>query len=346
MTTKDRLIIIALLAGFTLFASIPARALEPIPRESGFSGYIQPGIGYFRYKTNMVAKLWTFEFSDDRADSLFDSPDAESGAVYFLTYSLGYTFASTRTQLFAGTDLTDMIRLDYGQQIGVKQEIGRLGLLQGGFLFTSIPTEVWEDPYVVNQDRDETDRDSLGLRLTWDRMWGSQMQLQYTYRDIDINNEKSGESLGLPAGDRKLLERDGDHHAIEAQYRFNLAQRHWLIPAILYANDDRDGDAMSSDTFDIQFTYAYRGDPISLVGNAFIGWADYDDRNPIYDKTQDDDRYGLSTAVYYKNPWGWGLFGSNPMNFYINAVFTEVDANIDFYEQQAFFSTAGVFFRW
>jgi hypothetical protein len=34
------------------------------------------------------------------------------------------------------------------------------------------------------------------------------------------------------------------------------------------------------------------------------------------------------------------------MNFYVNAVLAEVDANIDFYEQQAFFSTAGVFFKW
>jgi len=34
------------------------------------------------------------------------------------------------------------------------------------------------------------------------------------------------------------------------------------------------------------------------------------------------------------------------MNFYVNAVLAEVDANIDFYKQQAFFSTAGVFFKW
>jgi hypothetical protein len=205
---------------------------------------------------------------------------------------------------------------------------------------------VWEDPYVVNQRRDRTDRDSTGLRLTWDRIWGSQLQLQYTYRDIDINNEKSGEFLGLSAGDRKLLERDGDRHVIEALYGFNFAQKHWLAPAIIYAKDDRDGDAMSSDTFDFQLTYAYRGDPVTITANAFIGWADYDNRNPIYDKTQDDDRYSFSTAVYYKNPWGWSLFGSNPLNFYINAAYLEVDANIDFYDQKAFFSTAGLFFRW
>ena len=331
---------------FLLFWANLATALEPIPREFGFNGYIQPGGGYYHYKSNMVAKLWTFEFSDDKVDALNDNPDGKSGAIYLLSYSLGYTFAGTRTQVFAGSDLTDMIRLDYGQQVGVKQEIGSLGLLQGGILFNTIATEVWEDPYVINESRDETDRDSMGLRLAWDRIMGSQLQLQYTYRDIDINNEKSGEFLGLSTSDRKLLERDGDRHVVEALYRFNLAQKHWLAPALIYGHDDRDGDAMSSDTLDLQLTYAYRGDPFTFIANGFIGWADYDKRNPIFDKTQEDDRYGFGTSLYYKNPWGWKLFGSFPMNFYINAVVAEVDSNIDFYEQQVFFSTAGVIFRW
>ena len=186
----------------------------------------------------------------------------------------------------------------------------------------------------------------MGLRLAWDRIWGSQMQLKYTYRTIDINNERSGEFLRLSAGDRKLLERDGDRHVVEALYRFNFAQKHWLVPAIIFAKDDMDGDAMASDTFDFQLTYAYRGDPFTLIANAFIGWADYDKRNPIYDKTQEDDRYGFSASIYYKNPWGWNLFGSNPMNFYITAVVAEVDANIDFYDQQVFFNMAGVIFKW
>ena len=88
------------------------------------------------------------------------------------------------------------------------------------------------------------------------------------------------------------------------------------------------------------------GDPFTITANAFIGWADYDKRNPIYNKTQEDDRYGFNTSVYYKNPWGWSLFGSNPMNFYVSAAYVEVDANIDFYEQNAIFSTVGVFFKW
>jgi hypothetical protein len=103
---------------------------------------------------------------------------------------------------------------------------------------------------------------------------------------------------------------------------------------------------MNNDAYDFQLTYAYLGDSFSFTGNGFYGWADYDEKNPIYDKKQEDDRYGIQGTVYYKNPWDWRLFGSNPMNFYLGAAFVKTDANIDFYDQQAFLTTAGVFFKW
>ena len=89
---------------------------------SGFSGFIRPGVGAMRYKTNMVASFLGFDLSDKKTDSLDDSPDAESTGVVLVPFSLVYNFASTRTQLFLGTDLTDLIRFDYVQQLGVKQE--------------------------------------------------------------------------------------------------------------------------------------------------------------------------------------------------------------------------------
>ena len=80
--------------------------------------------------------------------------------------------------------------------------------------------------------------------------------------------------------------------------------------------------------------------------NGGIGTADYDKKNPIYDKTRDDDNYGLQGQILYKNPWGWSLLGSNPMNFYVEAAYAYTNSNIDFYDQEAILVTGGVFFRW
>jgi len=103
---------------------------------------------------------------------------------------------------------------------------------------------------------------------------------------------------------------------------------------------------MKNDAYNFQLTHAYVGNPISFSTNASIGKADYDDKNPIYGKTEDDDNYGIQGTLYYKNPWDWRLFGSNPMNFYIGAAYAKTNANIDFYDQEAILTTAGVFFKW
>jgi hypothetical protein len=107
------------------------------------------------------------------------------------------------------------------------------------------------------KNRDDTSRTSNGGRLTWDRILGSRLQLQYTYRKIDISSEKSGDFLGLSSLTKSFLERDGDRHIGEVAYRFNFAKKHTLAPAFIYTNDDRDGDAMKSDAYDFQLIYAY-----------------------------------------------------------------------------------------
>jgi hypothetical protein len=344
---KSGFITFAALSLFLLLGATWASALEPIPQESGFSGFIRPGVGYMRFKSNMVASFMGTDLSDEKTDSLSDSPDSESSAVVMAPFRLAYTFASTRTEVFLGTELADLVRFDFAQQLGAKQEIGRFGILQAGVLFSGVPAKVWRDPYQVNQNRDETSRKSNGGRLVWDRIFGIPMQVRYTYRNIDIGSEKSGQPLPwLTSSERDDLDRDGDRHIGEILYRFRFAKKHLLAPAFIYTNDDLDGEAMSGEAYDFQLSYGYRGTPFTFTANAFIGFQDYDEENPIYRKERDDDRYGAQGALYYQNPWGWKLFGSNPMNFFVSAAAVVIDSNIDFYEQEALIATGGVFFKW
>ena len=103
---------------------------------------------------------------------------------------------------------------------------------------------------------------------------------------------------------------------------------------------------MASDIFDFQFTYGYNSEPFAFLLNLFVGWADYDKENPIYLKKQEDDRWGIQGQFYYTNPWGWGMLGSEPMRFYISSAYLNSDSNINFYDQQGFFATFGVGWRW
>jgi hypothetical protein len=185
----------------------------------------------------------------------------------------------------------------------------------------------------------------VGGQLVWDKIFGSNLELEYSVRKVDIGSEKSGEFLGLTNSEQDRLDRNGTVHRASAGYAFKFG-RNTLTPQVSIFSEDLDGEAMANTGVDVQLTYLYDGDPITLVLNGYVGQADFDKSNPVFDKTREDDRYGASATVYYKNPWGWGLLGSEPMRFFVTGAYFGVDSNIDFYNQEAILGMGGVSFRW
>jgi hypothetical protein len=336
--------IAAVLAVALLLGANVALALDPIATQSGFSGFIQPGAGYLSIESNTVAKVLSFDLSDKRINDLNDEPDSESTAIITVPFKLAYTFASTRTEVFLGTDVGDLLSFDTAQQLGVKQGIGSLGVFQAGLLFSG-NVRVWKDPFVTGQNRDDTSRQNMGGQLVWDKIFGSNLELEYSLRKVDIGSEKSGEFLGLSNSAQDRLDRNGTIHRASAGYGFKFG-KHTVTPQIALFSEDLDGEAMANTGADFQLTYLYDGDPITLVLNGYGGQADFDKSNPVFDKTREDDRYGAMATVYYKNPWGWSLLGSEPMRFFVTGAYTAVDSNIDFYNQEAILGMGGVAFRW
>ena len=328
-----------------IVAGSPASALDPISSQSGFSGYIQPGLGYLNIKSNTVAKVLSFDLSDQKISDLNDEPDSQSTVIFTVPFKLAYTFAGTRTEVFLGTDVGDLLSFDTAQQLGVKQGVGSLGVFQAGLLFSG-NVRVWKDPYVTGQNRDDTDRRNVGGQLVWDKIFGSDLELEYSLRKVDIGSEKSGQFLGLTNSEQDRLDRNGTVHSLSAGYGIKFGGNHRLTPQITLSYADLDGEAMANTGVDLQLRYIYDGDPITLVLNGYVGQADYDKSNPVFGKTRDDDSYGVTATVYYKNPWGWALFGSEPMKFFVTGAYTAVDSNIDFYNQEAVLGMAGIAFRW
>ena len=341
MTNFKLLLFISLI----LFFANAAYALDPVPQESGFSGFVRAGGGVLNYKSNLVAGNKLMDVGKKTIDSLADEPDSDTTGMGMVNFELAWTFASTRTQLTLGSQLEDIARLELGQQLAVKQELPDNSILSMGFLFTSIPTEVWKDPYVTGSPRQETDRTSTGARLVYDRILGSNFEFRYSYRNIEIDDEHSGMALGLSQRERDLLRRDGDNHYLDLSYRFNFQERHRLVPRITYFNEDRDGDAMSKSGVDFQLTYFFFNDPVTLIVNGLVGTADHDEDNPIYGKTQEDDRYAAGVQCYYKNPFGWKPFGQENFSVFVAGTYFLEDANIDFYVTEAITGLAGVLFR-
>ncbi|MHC4206610.1 MAG: DUF2860 family protein [Planctomycetota bacterium] len=328
-----------LIALFTTVVS----AIEPIPEESGFSGYLNLGAGYLKAETNMMKGTKIFSVGDDRIDSINEGPDSESSATPLLNAELRYTFAESRTQLYVGNQLEDFLRFDFSALLGVRREFSDKSIGAISYVTTGIAAEVWKDPYVDNAKRDETDRTANGVRLELDKAAGTMFGFQYQFRTIEIDDELSGTlgGLVLTPAQIDLLDREGDHHRGEVKYTWLLGGGHALVPAFRYSKHDLDGDAMAYDRYAFMLSYAYRAQKYSLVANASVGTQDYDETNPIYGRTQDDDTYGVGLTTFLHEPFGlpkaYSLVGT--------LAYYETDSNISFYDSSVLLAGTSLFYR-
>ena len=325
----SKILTTAVMLALTSFPVSEALAREPIPEESGFSGHINLGLGGFKVKNNMAAGNSFSDISKERITSLTSSPDSEEFAVPMINGEIIYTFAESRTQIFIGNRVEDLLRYDFNAGAGVRQEIGKFGNIALSYIFTPITGEVWADPYVVNQNRVETDIDANGVRFEWEKVLSSELYLQYTYRELDVDDEQSGSFLGLSLADRESLRRDSDYHNFQVGYTIKLNENHFLIPSGRYVKNDAEGSAMEFDRYIARLTHQYRGERFNFITDIEFGVQDYDGTNPIYGKTQDDDILGAFFTAIYKNPWGltnWGLLG--------RVGYFESDSNINFYDSE------------
>jgi len=271
--------------GLISFSGITC-ALDPIPTEDGFSGYINMGVASIKGKSNLIVGNSHIDIGQRYISSLTDRPDSESDSLLLVNGEINYTFAASRTQIYFGNQLEDFIQFDFSTLLGVRHELSDKSLIAASYVFSAAPTEVWEDPYLTNQKRSKTDRKSNGLRLEWDKIAGTDLGVQYTYRNIELDDELSGQALGLSASDIDLLDREGKSHNLQLRYRFNMGNGHFLQPDVSYIKRDMDGRAMSSDEWRLGITHIYNSEQYSFVTN--LDWSDagFDKKNPIYNKTQ------------------------------------------------------------
>ncbi len=334
---------ILLALGASLLAPL-ASAIEPIPETPGWRGFVVLGAGYTDIKSNLVAGNSVINLGSPNIDSVNQGPQSDDTLHPVITGEINYTFGN-RWQAFFGTSLDDAVTLDGVTQLGVRRDLGAAGILQGGFVFSGMPTVVWEDPYAEGVRREETDRDSTGLRLQWDRILGSAFEFTVTYRDISIDTERSGlgvTSVACNTSCQDLLLRDGDQFFFDASYLFRLGEgrRHLLRPMVRFTVESRDGDAISGDAYRLQLSYVFLGQGYTVASNVAVGSASHDARNPIFGVKTDSDRFAVDTTLFYRLPTQsgrWQAMGS--------VLWGEDDSEVAFHDNELFMISIGAMYR-
>lgn len=332
---------VAIAVGAGTWAS-SAAAIDPIPETPGWRGFAVVGAGYTEVQTNLLAGNALVEIGRETISSINQSPRSDSAVHPIFTGEINYTTAG-RWQVFLGTSLEDAITFDGAGQFGVRKDAGSAGVFQGGFLFNSVTTKVWEDPYAEGVAREDTNRDSNGARLQWDRVLGSAFQLTFSYRDVSIDTENSGRgvrTVACNAACRDLLRRDGDQYTFDVSYLYRFGNRHLFRPQFRYRMDDRDGAAISSDYYALQLSHVFLGQGYTLASNVVYGQRDFDERNPIFGRKTDEDRIALDMTLLYRLPFGggrWQAVGS--------ATWGKDDSDVRFHDSELFNFSVGAMYR-
>jgi hypothetical protein len=319
-------------------------AIEAIPETPGWRGFVVGGVGYTDLKSNFVAGNGILDIGQPQIGSVNDAPRSDDAVHAVFTGEVNYTFEN-RWQAFFGTAIEDAVTLDGVTQLGVRKDMGSPGVLQVGYVFSGIPTQTWEDPYAEGVDREETDRDSNGVRVQWDRILGSGFQSTLTYRDVSIERERSGQGvLSVPcdAACQDQLRRDGDQYSFDVSYLFKLGEgsRHLLRPLVRYTTNDRDGEAMSGDAYRLQLSYVFLGQGYSVASNVAYGSTSQDERNPIFGVKTDADLFAVDTTVFYRLPIAsgrWQAVGS--------VLWGEEDNDVRFHNNEVFSISVGAMYR-
>lgn len=323
-----------------------ALAADTIPENSGFGGFVLVAPGVFDVSSNLIyggAPLLD-DVANTRIASIFDSPSSQSAAALLTAGEVNYTFSSTRTQVFLGNRLEDLLRLDVSFGIGVRQELPDKSILALSALVTPTDLKVWSDPYVEGEDRVETDLDQPGVRFRWGRMFKTGLEFSAQYRRYEYDQERSGEWLidqtRLDLADQPLLNRDGDIWRAQVLYRIQSGKHHVFEPTLRYTNWDLDGDAMAHAGPTVQLTYLYLTRKLVLDLNVLYHTDEADTVHPVYDQVLEADRYAFGLTAFYD------LFKAKRWRALASIDYVREDTNIPFFDSKANALYVGAIWRY
>jgi len=323
--------IVLFVAAFVL--QTKAWALPQVPEEIGWRGYVAFGLGYTDVESNTIVGNNFVDLGQSSLgpDGVNQRPPSTNDTFLAIAGEVTWTLAN-RNQLFLGTSLEDQVTLDSGVQLGWRKQASS-GIYQLSLLASSFPPIVWEDPYNDLTARNETDRDSNGVRFQWDRILGSAFEVQLSVRDIEIDTEAIGTRgfLFLTPGEIQSLDRDGDETklTISYLYRFGENRNHLFRPLLGGMSFDADGKAQEFDNTYVQLTYSYLSAKWIYVTNVAAIQRDYNNSNPVYGVEQDSDTFIVDASILYRLPYDkgrWQLIG--------NLLWADVDSDIDFHDNK------------
>lgn len=327
-----------------VLAAANVQAVPVIPEQSGWSGHVNLAVGVGTSESNMIDGIGPIDMGQEKISSLEDSPGSEDFVLPAVQFEVAYTLGENRTQFYLGNLVADYLSFDLETSlrthIGIRQEIPEITTLSISLSRSALPLDVWKDPYLVDTKRGDTERTSSGLHFAFDRIFGTPLQLKWSSSEIEIDDERSGEGLGLTTANQRALDREGQVYNLDLSYDWKINDRHRFVPTIGWVDHDLDGGAMAQDGVALAAKHLYEKNRWLLVTQVFYQDLESDTRNPIFDQTGQVDKIGAVFTAFYTKPFGLEHWTANATLGY-----QDNDSNIDFYDSNFGLFSFGMFYR-
>jgi hypothetical protein len=318
LISVERMILITL-ASLIPLLTIPsptAWADGPPAPKLGWSARFEAGVGYISSTDNLRASGENQEIED-----LDGEGDRHDDFIPLVLFLVKYTFNEAGTAFYFG--IPRVYEGPPALSLGLQHPLGKLARLDASLILRPF-SDVWEDPYLVNTDREETGRSVYGADLDFEDIFGTHLGLAYTYLREDVKDDLIGERI-------KELQRDGNSHQFEVDYDLFLGRGMVLEPKFSYSRGLFDGNANSYQGFGAGISLLRFTGTHGIYLQAAFENRDYDEVHPVFGKTREDrvfaffGRYELS-----------GLFGHEKLFGGLIAGYLHRESNIDFFDSGTF----------
>lgn len=329
--------------GLALTSAI-AQAVPRIPEQSGWSGHVNLGLGVGSSESNMIDGIASIDLGQDPISNLNDGPGSEDFVLPQIHFEVAYTFAENLTQLYLGNQVVDYLSFDLETtletHLGIRQEVPGITRVDVSLSASSLPIDVWKDPYVVDESRGDTERTSSGLHVGFDELFGTGFELEWSAREIELDDERSGQALGLADAEQRLLRRTGNVYRVDLSYDWRINDRNRIVPAIGWVDFDLDGDAMAEDGPALAVRHLYEYNRWYIVSRLYYQDLESDSRNPVFGEERQMETLGGSVTAFYARPFGLERWSATASLGYQDS-----DSNIDFYDASFGLFSLGMFYR-
>jgi len=324
--------LLLLLLSHLFLASVQAKPLASVP---GWAFTLSANAGYVGGQSH-------FSVSDDNAQIASINRDAqlESRFIGFPFARVEYTTQDLHTQFFVGNSREQIAISQFQYELGMVHQFSDNSKFTAAY-FPELPffNETWEDPFLVGEDRVETEENAQGARIELQQVAGTPITFKYAYAQSRVDNEKSGESWSqiLTTEELNNLQRDSTYHRVAVETMFPIGPKVFLKPTLQYTTRMADGEANSYQDYNFQLgLLMFKGRHTSIT-TMNIGNTLYKEVNPLFDMKQNSINAGIFSTYSYSEAFNW-----KPLTFTVLAGYNLENSDITFYDEQGFIVSTGL----